>query len=129
MKKLISVLAISGGFTFAQIAPAFANPTSLKIENGATVQQASPNLVELEGRSLTDAEAAKVEGEWVWVAAKAVWGAGTSVAFQYAQCQARGQSCSGQDYAWAAGTGAVGAFIPVPAAAKGVRRARQPHKK
>ncbi len=74
------------------------------------------------GQELSTQELEKVEGEAWFV--PALWGAGTSVAFQYAQCQLRGTSCTWEDYAWAAGTGAVGAYIGVPgggAARNGVR--------
>ena len=118
MFKILSGIALSATIVTVNLAPVFANT---KVES-LTIQQASPNLVELEGRSLTDAEAAKVEGEALPLfAAKALFGAGTSVAWQFAQCQARRQSCSAEDYAWAAGTGALGAFVPTPVASKGVR--------
>lgn len=114
MFKILSGIALSATVFTAGMAPAFASP---KVES-STVQQASPNLIELEGRSLTDVEAAKVEGEWVWVAA----GAGIEVAFKYAECQRPGQQCAWQDYAIAGGKGAVTGLIPGGSVAKnGVR--------
>jgi|GEM_PF-4345210 len=70
MRKLISGAVLSATIVAANMAPVFANTTTnLKTGNGVTVNSVAPkfNLVEIEGRTLTDAEAAKVEGEVVFV--------------------------------------------------------------
>lgn len=73
-----------------------------------------------QGQELSAQELEKVEGEAWFV--PGLWGAGTSVAAQYVQCQFR--NCTWEDYAWAAGTGAVMGYVGVPgggAARNGVR--------
>jgi hypothetical protein len=125
MRKILLGVATSVTMFAVNMAPLLANPTTnLKTGSGVTVNSVAPksSLIEIEGRTLTDAEAAKVEGEAIPLfVARGLWGAGTNVALTFAQCQARRQSCSAEDYAWAAGTGALGAFIPGPAASNGVR--------
>lgn len=120
MRKFLSRIALAATLATANMAPVFANPTNIKIDNSVTVSSVTPksNLVEIEGRTLTDAEAAKVEGEWVWVAASA----GLEVAFKYAECQRPGQQCGWQDYAIAGAKGAAFGLIPGGGVAKnGVR--------
>lgn len=71
MRKFLSGAILSATIIAGNMAPALANPTNLKAGNGVTVNSVAPNpnLVEIEGRTLTDAEAAKVEGEAWWFAA------------------------------------------------------------
>ena len=75
MDKFLSGLALSATLFAANMAPVFANAaTDLKTGNGVTVNSVAPksSLIEIEGRTLTDAEAAKVEGEAAFVIAPAV---------------------------------------------------------
>lgn len=70
MRNFLSGAALSATLFAANMAPVFANPTTnLKTGNSATVNSvaSNPNLIEIEGRTLTDAEAAKVEGEAFFV--------------------------------------------------------------
>jgi len=69
MFKLISRVALSATIIAGNVATVSANTTNVKTGNGVTVNSVAlkSNLVEIEGRTLTDAEAAKVEGEVWWV--------------------------------------------------------------
>jgi hypothetical protein len=80
MHKFLSGAALSATIFAANMAPVLANPTNIKTGNSVTVNSVAPksSLIEIEGRTLTDAEAAKVEGEaifvpvFVWIAGKAI---------------------------------------------------------
>ncbi|NJL55078.1 hypothetical protein HC928_07725 [bacterium] len=86
MFKQISSIALSATIIAANMAPVLANPTNVKNGNSLTVNSVAPksSLVEIEGRTLTDAEAAKVEGEaffvpFVFIGAAKVIGTKTAV--------------------------------------------------
>ena len=75
MDKFLPSLLLSATVFAANMAPVFANATSdIKAGNGVTVNSVAPksSLIEIEGRTLTDAEAAKVEGEGIFFVAPAV---------------------------------------------------------
>lgn len=59
MHKLLLGAGLIATVFGANMTSAIANP---KVES-LTMQKASPNLVEIEGRSLTDGEAMKIEGQ------------------------------------------------------------------
>ena len=76
MRKFLSGAALSATIFAANMAPVFANAaTDLKTGNGVTVNSVAPksSLIEIEGRTLTDSEAAMIEGEGAFVIAPAVF--------------------------------------------------------
>ena len=116
MRKFFLGAALSATFIAGNVAPALANSTNVNTDGEVTAHsvEVNPDLIEIEGRTLTDAEAAEVEGEWVWVAVAA----GLSLGEKYYSCQGSGQNCTWQDYAVAGAVGAVGGLIPGGRAAK-----------
>jgi hypothetical protein len=75
MKKQLSALTLSATFMTSLAAPVFANTPV----EGIAKTQVSTELVELDGRVLTDVEATKVEGEAWWLLAIPAIGAATGV--------------------------------------------------
>jgi len=65
MRKFFLGAALSVSIIAGNMAPALANSTNLETSNGVTVNSVDPkfNLVEIEGRTLTNSEAVRVEGE------------------------------------------------------------------
>lgn len=117
MRKFLSGAALSATVFAANMAPAFANPTNINTGYSVTVNSVAPksNLVEIDGRILTDAEAAKVEGQIFWkaMAVGAVWGAGSGLASTTVACyRIPGAKCGWQEYAGGTAFGAAkGAFF------------------
>jgi len=66
MRKFLSGGALSATVITANMGSVFANPTNIKIDNSVTVNSVAPKstLVEIDGRTLTNAEAASIEGEF-----------------------------------------------------------------
>lgn len=69
MSKFLSGAVLSAVMFSVNMAPVLANATNIKTSDGVTVNSVVPksNLVEIEGRTLTDAESAKVEGEALFI--------------------------------------------------------------
>lgn len=120
MHRFLSGVALSAAFIAGNMAPVLADTTDVNTDGEVTTHSVEVNLglIEIEGRTLTDAEAANVEGEWAWVAASAA----VEVGFKYVECQRPGQNCAWQDYAVAGAKGAATGLIPGGGAARnGVR--------
>lgn len=71
MRKFFLGAALSATIIAGNMAPVLANSTNVNTDGEVTAHsvEVNPDLVEIEGRTLTDAEAANVEGEAWWVAA------------------------------------------------------------
>ena len=65
MYKFLSLASLSAALVTVNVAPVFANPTNTKTANSVTVNSVDlkSSLVEIEGRTLTNSEAVKVEGQ------------------------------------------------------------------
>jgi len=65
MRRCFSGLFLSALMVGANMAPALANSTSFNIDSEVTAQSVEfdPSLIEIKGRTLTDAEAAEIKGE------------------------------------------------------------------
>jgi len=66
MHRFLSGAALSAIVIAGNMAPALANSTNINTDADVTAHsvEVNPNLVEIEGRTLTDVEAAEVEGEY-----------------------------------------------------------------
>jgi hypothetical protein len=123
VNKFLSGAALSATIIAANVLPLSANPTTnLKNGNSVPVNSVAPksSLVEFGGRTLTDAEAAKVEGEALpvlvivggklitkFVVNRAKAGV-RSTAVHSAQCvTARVQNCNAQSHGAAFRSGAT----------------------
>ena len=64
MYKFLSLASLSAALVTVNVAPVFANTTNIKTANSVTVNSVAlkSSLVEIEGRTLTNSEAVKVEG-------------------------------------------------------------------
>ncbi|BBC24429.1 hypothetical protein [Pseudanabaena sp. ABRG5-3] len=108
MYKLLSGAALAATVIAANVLPLSANPTT-NLKTGNTLNSVSPksSLIEIEGRTLTDVEAAKVEGEKFWFAAvPAVVGAVGGFGFNTVRNVQNGRPWH-QSWAQSTGAGAV----------------------
>ncbi len=123
MRKFLSGVVLSATIIAGNAPLVLANPTNLNAGNGVTVNSVAPksSLIEFGGRTLTDAEAAKVEGEIVWT--PILVGAGTSLALTTYNCYTfPGARCGWKQYGSAV---IVGAAAPAAKGFLAVKVAKQ----
>jgi hypothetical protein len=123
MNKLFPVSSLVVLMFVSSTIPALASPIEQQ-----SVSQRSRRVAVPKGQKLNDAQLKETEGEFLplFVITAGI-GAAKGVGFQYLECQARGQSCTAEDYAWSAGFGALDG-VPFGAAVSGGRQAYKVYK-